>query len=37
MYINPGECGGWLKGRSTVAILDTEKMQAEIIDLPLNF
>ncbi len=36
IYINPGECGGWLKGRSTVAILDTEKMQAEIIDLPLN-
>jgi uncharacterized protein len=36
MYINPGECGGWLKGRSTVVILDTEKMQAEIIDLPMH-
>jgi uncharacterized protein len=36
MYINPGECGGWLKGRSTVAILDTEKMQVEIIDLPMH-
>jgi len=35
LYINPGECGGWLKGRSTVAILDVEAMQAEIIDLPL--
>jgi len=35
LFINPGECGGWLKGRSSVAILDTQKMQAEIIDLPL--
>jgi hypothetical protein len=35
LMINPGECGGWLKGRSTVAILDTDVMQAEIVELPL--
>ena len=35
LLINPGECGGWLKHRSTVAILDTETNQAEIIDLPI--
>jgi len=33
LIINPGECGGWLSGKSTVAILDTEKMKAEVIDL----
>ena len=35
LMINPGECGGWLKGRSTIAILGTDSLQAEIIDLPL--
>jgi len=33
LVVNPGECGGWLTGRCTVAILDTEKMTAEIRDL----
>jgi hypothetical protein len=33
IYINPGECGGWLNGKSTIAILDTETCVAEIIDL----
>ena len=31
--INPGECGGWLYGRSTVAILDTKDMSVELVDL----
>ena len=31
--INPGEAGGWLKGRATIAILDISKMEVEIIDL----
>ncbi len=31
--INPGECGGWITGKSTIAVLDTEKMKAEIIEL----
>lgn len=35
LMINPGECGGWLKGRSTIAILETDSLQAEIVDLPL--
>jgi uncharacterized protein len=33
LVINPGECGGWLTGRSTVAILDTKELNPEIIDL----
>lgn len=37
MYINPGECGGWLSGKNTVAILDLEAFQADIIDLSARF
>ncbi|OGS46118.1 MAG: YfcE family phosphodiesterase [Elusimicrobia bacterium RIFOXYD2_FULL_34_15] len=33
LVINPGECGGWLYGKSTVAILDTKTLNPEIIDL----
>ncbi|MHA1298697.1 MAG: metallophosphoesterase [Candidatus Helarchaeota archaeon] len=33
IIINPGECCGLLSGDSTIAILDTEKMEAEIIKL----
>jgi putative phosphoesterase len=33
LYINPGEAGGWLTGRATVAVLDLGKMEAEIIEL----
>jgi len=33
MIINPGESGGWLKGRSTIAVLDLSTREAEIIDL----
>lgn len=33
LIINPGEAGGWLKGRSTVALLDLNTMQVEIMDL----
>lgn len=33
LVINPGEAGGWLYGRSTIAVLDTEKPSAEIIEL----
>lgn len=31
--INPGETGGWLTGRSTCAILDTDTLEAEILEL----
>lgn len=30
LVVNPGECCGWITGRSTVAILETETMEAEI-------
>jgi putative phosphoesterase len=30
VLINPGETGGWLTGRGTVALLDIETMKAEI-------
>lgn len=33
LYINPGELCGYVTGKSTLAILDTEKMHAEIIEL----
>ncbi len=33
LHINPGEACGYLTGKRTVAILDIEKMQAEIIEL----
>jgi putative phosphoesterase len=30
LLVNPGECGGWLSGRCTVAVLDTDRMAADI-------
>jgi hypothetical protein len=33
LLINPGECGGWLSGKSTVAILDTENLSAKVHDI----
>jgi hypothetical protein len=33
LIINPGECGGWLEGVSTIALLDTESMRTELIKL----
>jgi len=33
MVVNPGECGGWLTGRSTVATVDLETMKPEVYDL----
>lgn len=34
LILNPGEAGHWLYGKATVAILDTERLDAEIITLP---
>jgi hypothetical protein len=31
LVVNPGECGGWLTARPTVATLDTETLEANII------
>jgi putative phosphoesterase len=33
LELNPGECCGWLSGRSTMAFLDLERMAAEIVEL----
>ncbi len=33
MYLNPGECCGWVNGRSTVALLNLETLDAEIVYL----
>lgn len=33
LLINPGEAGGWLRGKSTVALLDPASLAAEIVPL----
>ena len=33
LFLNPGECCGWLTNRCTVAILDLNTLEAEIIDI----
>jgi putative phosphoesterase len=33
LLLNAGECCGWLTGRCTVAILDTDALSAEIIEV----
>jgi putative phosphoesterase len=33
LYLNPGECCGWVVGRCSVAILDTAGPEAEIVDI----
>ncbi|MBI5639173.1 MAG: metallophosphoesterase [Nitrospirae bacterium] len=33
LVVNPGEAGGWLYGKSTVALVDLSLMKAEIIEL----
>ncbi|MGB6369630.1 MAG: metallophosphoesterase, partial [Atribacterota bacterium] len=33
LIINPGECGGWLSGKSTIVLLDLTNLKAKIIDL----
>lgn len=34
VLLNPGETGGWLTGQATVAIVDLETMQVEMLALP---
>ena len=33
LAINPGECGGWLSGKCSVALLETRDLDVRIIDL----
>ena len=34
LYLNPGECCGWVMGRCTAALVSLETMEAEVFDLP---
>jgi len=33
LIVNPGECCGYLTGKKTIALIDLNKMEAEIIEL----
>jgi len=33
LVINPGEAGGWITGKATVVLLDTETMEARLVRL----
>ncbi|MDD8015552.1 MAG: metallophosphoesterase [Acidobacteriota bacterium] len=33
LFINPGEAGGWLQGKSTIALLDPDDLSVEIMTL----
>lgn len=33
LFLNPGECCGWVNGRCSVALLDTQGPSVEIVDL----
>lgn len=33
LVVNPGETGGWTTGKSTVAIIDLDKMEAKEVEL----
>jgi putative phosphoesterase len=34
LAINPGEAGGWLYGRATCMLLDTDTLEAELLEIP---
>jgi len=33
VFVNPGEVGGWLTGRGTVALVDLETLEVELVEL----
>lgn len=33
LFLNPGECCGWVNDRCTVMLLDIETMKADVVDL----
>ncbi len=33
LVVNPGECGGWLYGKSTVAIVDLDTREGQLVSL----
>jgi hypothetical protein len=34
LVVNPGELCGWLKGRRSLALVDTKTLEATLVDLP---
>lgn len=35
LFVNPGECCGWVSGRATIAELDLDTLEVEIIEVAL--
>jgi putative phosphoesterase len=33
LHLNAGECCGWVTGNATIAVLDTDKRQAKILNV----
>jgi len=33
LFLNPGECCGWVNGRASVAVLDLDALKADIVDV----
>lgn len=33
LLVNPGECGGWLTGKSSVGLIDLSNMQVDIVEV----
>ena len=33
LFINPGETGGWVSGKSTIVLCDVDKLEAELVEL----
>jgi predicted phosphodiesterase len=33
LQLNPGECCGWVTDRCTVALLDTDALEAQIVEV----
>ncbi len=34
LLVNPGECCGWVNGRRTVAVVDTDSFSADVLEVP---
>ena len=34
LFVNPGECCGWVTGRATVAAIDLDTSRVELIEVP---
>lgn len=35
LFVNPGECCGWVTGRATIATIDLATLEASLIEVPL--